>query len=305
MWIVLFGGLVWALPKAIPVLRAKLRGDQSLAHRGIRGSTPQRRLRVDAAGRPLVEVGRVQPRRLPDWVDRDLFRVVMLELEPLLRGEVAAGSDEHAARLRDHVGSSPWLRDASVERGEGATYRLAYDLRRPELFLAETEDQFLYVADDGTVLPAPKIDLGLPSVMLESRGGHVLYSVDESGRIDDPRVLAAIHVAQEWRDEIQPRLPEPIQLFSVDARNVGWRFVRDAAYSQVLVALGSEGSDPSESAWFQCGLAAVDGSVLDGQARAAILADMLQEYPGLRGIARGDFRLKNTWRQRLQLRSDD
>ena len=102
----------------------------------------------------------------------------------------------------------------------------------------------------------------------------------------------AVRVRPGYAAPCAPRLAH------VDPRNVGWNYVADAKTSRIVV--GPDRVDGAV-AWSHYGLAEVDGGPVSADQRAAVLAAVLQEHPGLGAVLRGDLRLRNLWRDYILL----
>ena len=109
----------------------------------------------------------------------------------------------------------------------------------------------------------------------------------------DPRAGVAARVARDWAEEVRAARPDAPRLVAVDADNLGYGYIADPRYSQVLVAL--ERRDGGV-AWLHHGLAADDGGPVDSALRAEVLGRLLDAAPGLDGVEFADLRRRNLWR---------
>lgn len=247
---------------------------------------------------PAVALGRVDIERAPSWIDQSTFLALAEELETRLRGQVGMRDEDRVERFRAFVAESPWLREVTLEPEYPDRFRVSVALRRPEARLIYSSGPAWLVDSEGVLIPAPRPGLfdRIELPVIEMPG----TSISEAGAVSqDPRVLAAVSVAREWREDVAPEFPRGPKLVAVDPRNLGWQFIQDLTQSEILVGLRAA---DGQTVWFQSGRAARDGGRLDGTVRAQVLRKILQRYPGLRGLASGDLRLRNTWAEAISLR---
>lgn len=255
-------------------------------------------------GGVAVPLDRVSAFRAPDWLAGPLLRAMLEDLEPRMRGEVRLMDDAEARAARDRISASPFVVSARLERRFPDRFLVRLDVRRPEVQVESGGRVIALLDAEGTALPcgADGADAGLPRVDVDGYSPHVPIGAIRFGEpFPDLRIIAAASVAREWREEVAPEVAdvgsEVPPLRSVDARNVGWQWIANGATSQILVGLGrSDG----ETVWFHYGLAEVDGGPVTAATRAEVLGRILEERPGLRGLLRGDLRLRNLWRDSLR-----
>ncbi|MDA0932272.1 MAG: hypothetical protein O3C51_02330 [Planctomycetota bacterium] len=258
------------------------------------------RFALDVQDSVVVPLDRLGAVATPPWVDGPVLRAVLEDLEPRLRGEIALMDEDGARAAKARIAESPFVRDVRFERRFPDRFLVDVDLRRPEVEVVSEGRRVAALDGAGVVLPPGPLPLGLPRVGVDGFVPAVPLASFEYGRaVPDPRLAAAAAVAQEWREKITPAIGAGApRLAHVDPRNVGWNYVADAKTSRIVVGL--ERVDGAV-AWFHNGLAEVDGGPVSADQRAAVLAAVLQEHPGLGAVLRGDLRLRNLWRDYILL----
>ncbi|MCA8941278.1 MAG: hypothetical protein KDB80_01855 [Planctomycetes bacterium] len=272
------GLTVWlAGPRAVTVLKSRFGG---------------------AASGPAVDLSKVGIDRVPEWLRGPVLEQVLLDLEPTLSGAIGWHDESGCEALCAVLARSPWVADARLRRRYPDRFGLQVELRRPVLAVTADRRIRAMVAEDGFVLPPPPRVPDLPIVELPE--GVVDATVREGEACGDPRVRCAVAVAIEWRDHVAPAVADAPALLEIDARNLGGRFIADPRYSEIAIALASADGGAT---WMQYGRSVEQGGAVDAETKAAILASVLAEFPGLRGLANGDLRLRNRWRDCLVRRT--
>ena len=272
-------------PKAYAVLAARVQGGTASGAR--------------------VELDRVDLIEAPSWLRGPVLRAFLVDLEPRLteppwNGVVRLMDDAAARALRTRLQASPWILSATIERRFPDRFRVTLGLRRPLLAVLVDGDCVATVDRDGLAMPPVPEATELPRAVLHHATAALAGREIEFGeRFPDSRVIVAAGVAVEWYEGVCPLLDEPPPLCEIDATNLGHRYLADLTYSQVLIGLGRADGG---IAHLHYGLARADGGPVPPATKAAILNEMLAEYPGLRGIVRGDLRRRNLWRNCISLR---
>lgn len=254
----------------------------------------RRRLAPSAPPGPAIALDHIALPAAPGWLRGSLLRALLCDLEPRLGGAPRLMDDAALAAVRDALAASPWLDDVEIERRFPDRLAVRCRIRRPECQVVVDGTAVALADADGVLLPPGDGGHRLPVVDL-SRAVPAATGVPRSR---DPRIRAAAQVAAEWRTELAPQLAAPPRLIAIDADNLGWQHVADARYSEILVGLERAGD--GGVCWFQHGRASRDGGPTEVGVRAAILRDVLALAPGLRGLAGGDLRLRNRWRDALR-----
>jgi hypothetical protein len=260
--------------------------------------------RIDAASTSgataTVALDRVGFRRWPAWLHDHLLVAVMSDLSPRLQGEIAILDEASARDLEQRLSESPWITRVGLRRVFPDRLALDVELRRPvlEVWLSPDGPAHVLVDEDGLCLPAVA-GSDLPRIVLSGTG-----MMDPERLLGTPyphpQVLPAAKVAVEWRDEIHPRVPSAPSLLEVDAQNLGYRFVGDGRWSEVLVGVArADGGTVYLAYGHPPGSPAPR---VPTETKARILSSMLKEFPGLAGIDRGDLRFANRWRDWLRPR---
>ncbi len=245
---------------------------------------------------PQVDLERVGLRSAPNWLQGPLLERVLTDLEPILRGWVEFADDAAARLIRDRLALNPWVEAVAVRRVYPDRFALDIELRRPVVAVAADERVVALVSRDGMVMPPPTRRPDLPVVTVPRAIARGYVRPGETCK--DPRVLCAAHVAVEWRDEVLPHVSDAPALLEVDANNLGGRFVADPRYSEIVIALERADGAP---VWMHYGRAANDGGAVQAGTKAHVLGAMLAMRPGLEGLAGGDLRLRNRWKDCLVL----
>lgn len=260
--------------------------------------------RIDAASTSgaatTVALDRVGFRRWPSWLHDRLLVAVMRDLSPVLQGEVAILDETSARDLEQRLGQSPWIARVGLRRVFPDRWALDLELRRPvlEVWLSPEGPAHVQVDEDGVCLPAVAGST-LPRIVLSGTGRMAPERLLGTP-YPHPQVLPAAKVAVEWRDEIVPRVPAAPRLIEIDARNLGYRFVGDGRWSEVLVGVARA---DGETVYLAYGHPpGTPAPRIASETKARILSSMLSEFPGLVGIDRGDLRFSNRWRDWLRPR---
>ena len=256
--------------------------------------------RAAAAHDPVVELDRVGFRRRPDWLNDELLIAVMEDLAPRLQGEMGLLDEAAARELKQRLESSPWVDRVILRRVFPDRLGVDVELRRPVIEVHGTSGSLSVLADArGRCLP-PVVDAGLPRTVIRDSG--VSPASDLVGQPHpDPRVTAAASVAREWRDELLPLVTGAPTLVEVDAGNLNYRLFGDGRWSEVLVGVSGADGQPVYLAYGHPPGASAPR--VPTRTKAEILTGMMEEFPGLHGIARGDLRFANRWRDWLQPRA--
>lgn len=254
---------------------------------------------VEEAAGPTVQLDRVGFRSKPSWLDDRLLVAVMTDLAPRLDGEVHLLDEPATGALKERLEASPWIDRARLRRVFPDRLAVDLELRRPVIEVRASAGALRVLSDgQGTCLPAV-IDTGLPHTVVTDSGAsspNALFGRQHP----DPRVTAAAAVAAEWRDELAPLVDGAPLLVEVDAGNLDYRLFGDGRWSEVLVGVAG---DNGASVYLAYGHPPGSGAPrVPIRTKAEILSAMLQEFPGLRGIDRGDLRFANRWRDWLRPR---
>jgi hypothetical protein len=183
--------------------------------------------------------------------------------------------------------------DARLVRHFPDRFRVAIGVRRPRLDVVVDDRVVAMVDGDGIALPPSPTASGLPRTVVRQGPTAPAGGVRYGAAFPDDRVLAAAAVAREWYEHVAPSLESPPELVEVDAANLGWRFIGDPEYSQVVVGVARADGGVVH---LHYGLAWRQGGPVAAEVKAAVLAEMLAEHPGLLGLAGGDLRRRNLWR---------
>lgn len=252
-----------------------------------------------AQNSPLVELDHVGFASRPEWVDEPLLLAMAAEIGPWLQDEVPILDEVASRKLLDGLRTTPWVRDAGLERVFPDRFRLRLELRRPVLAVYAGDGTRLCLVDrEGTALPW--VDTPLPATWLHREGGSPTMTFQLGQRIDEPRVRAAAAVAVEWRDELAPLVPGCPALLEVDATNLGEKWMRGRGYPEIRVRLRRDDGAGVIFAYDR----PVDSLLqrVPVRTKATVLGKVLAKYPGLRGLIAGDLRLANRWADYLQPR---
>ncbi len=263
--------------------------------------------RVGGSGQvgPPVAVDRLGMSVVPDWLRNETLHALLVDLGPRLRRPVGMMDTDGLTRLQAELADSAWLDQVRLERAYPDQLRVYARVRRPVVEV-RFAGHVLGLADArGIAIPPGSVPTDLPIVEVGPRGGGDADAMPPQGGVDfrfgepfpDGRVLVAAAIAEEWRREVVPDVESAPPLRVLDADNLGWEYVQDPRYSQVLAGLESASG---RIVWFHYGLAESDGGPVPTTIRAEILADVLAAHPGLVGLAGGDLRLRNLWRDALR-----
>ena len=271
---------VWLCgPKAAEVLAARF--DQAAQHS------------------PLVQLDRVGIAEKPDWMDGKLLLAVSAALAPWLSADIPILDDRGQRELRDGLAAVPWLRAVDVQRVFPDKLRLACELRRPVLAVHAGDGAPLCLCDSECV-QLPYVETTLPVVQLTAPGGPTTMVVAPGTRCDERRVVAAVAIALEWRDQVAPLVRDCPRLLEVDASNLGERYVRGPSYPEIRVKLARlDGAGvvfnydrPLDSPLQR----------LPVTTKAEVLRKVIAAHPGLSGLVGGDLRFQKRWADYLQPR---
>jgi hypothetical protein len=251
-------------------------------------------LRTDAALGATVDLDRVGLVDAPEWARGALLRAVLRDLEPRLVGTVRMLDDDGARALVRRLESSPWVARVALERRFPDRFSVSLDLRRPLCVLEVGGEPVAMLDAEAVLIPPAREPVELPVIDLD--GPWQLDVTDFGQPVRDERVRAAVAVADEWETRITPEVPGLPELVAIDPRNLRWRYVAEPRVSQIVVVL-RRGDGATAS--FQYGRAEVDGGPVEVGVRADLLRRVLEEFPGLDGIERGDLRVANRWREKL------
>jgi hypothetical protein len=201
--------------------------------------------------------------------------------------------DEAAAvELSRRLRAVPWVRDVALERLFPDRFRIGVELRRPVLVVRAAAGADAVCAVDGTGICLPVADVDLPATTSSA-------AVELGRAHPDPAVVAAAAVAVEWAEEIAPHVPGAPDLVEVDATNLGYRFLADRRFSEVVVGLRGADGVASLAYGHAPGSAAPRVPL---EVKRTVLRGMLAEFPGLSGLRGGDLRFRNRWRDWLIVR---
>lgn len=249
---------------------------------------------------PTVDLDKVGFVHRPDWLDRPLLLAIAKDIGPLLQASIAILDEVSARRLREDLGASPWIRAVTLARQLPDRFRLAIELRRPVIEVRDGDGVPLCLCDaEGVMLQ--HVECGLPFVRLYRDGGNPTMKVEPGERAGEARVLAAARIAVEWRDDLQPLVPDAPKLLEVDATNLGERWMRGRSYPEIRVALARDDGRPVIFFYGR----PVDSNLprVPVATKAAVLAKILNAYPRLQGLVAADLRLKNRWADYVQPRA--
>ncbi len=272
---------VWMFgPRALEVLAARV-------DRASEQSTP-------------VELDRVGFVTAPDWMDRGLLLAVSAALQPYLDATVPILDDAAQRVLRQSLLGVPWVRDVSIQRAYPDRLRLQLDLRRPLLAVRDAAGQGLCLVD-GEAMQLPWVETSLPVLFLHREGGAGTMAVRPGERCAEPRVLAGIGIAREWREQFAPLVKDCPALLEIDATNLGERWLRGPAYPEVRVKLARADGAGVVFAYDR----PVDSPLprVPVATKANVLSQVLAQHPGLAGLVAGDLRLSRRWADYLQPRA--
>jgi len=248
---------------------------------------------------PLVALDRVGFVERPDWMSDEMLVSVSETLAPWLSDEVGILDEATAVRLRDGLNSTPWVREARIERAFPDRFRLHLELRRPRLAVRAGNDQPLCLVDDDGVM-LPWMQTRLPLLRLYREGGSPTMRVTFGERCDEPRVLAGAMVAAEWREEIAPQVKNCPPLLEIDASNLGERWIRGVQYPEVRVILARNDGKPVSLLFGRPPNSRLPR--VRARTKASVLDKILRRHPGLEGLTAGDLRLSRRWADYLQPR---
>ncbi|MFO1078758.1 MAG: hypothetical protein U1E73_13635 [Planctomycetota bacterium] len=276
-----FAATVWlAGPRAVDVLAARY---QQLTEQS-----------------PAVDLDRVAFLHQPTWLDRPLLLAIAKDIGPELQASIAILDEVAARRLQEQLGRSPWVRGAALTKQLPDRFRVEIDLRRPVLEVQDGDGVPLCLVDaEGVALS--HVAAGLPFVRLYREGGNPTLRTVAGTRIGEPRVLAAVGIAVEWRDQMVPLVPEAPKLLEVDATNLGEHWMQGRSYPEIRVALERDDGQPVIFFYGR----PVDTALprVPIATKAGVLAKILAAHPKLAGLIAGDLRLKNRWADYLQPRA--
>lgn len=268
-----FGLTVWLCgPRAATVLAMKLEDS-------VRNS-------------PLVALDRIGIAERPAWLDQSLLLAVAQDLSPWLGDELPILDEAGCRRLRDGLGTVPWVERVGFERVFPNRFRLQLELRQPILAVLAADSLPLCLVDAaGTALPW--VDTRLPRTWLRAEGGGDTADYQPVRVVADPRVLAAAGIVQEWRNAVQPAVPGCPELLEVDANNLGERWQRGRRFPEIRVKLRRSDGEAVVLAY---------GRPVDSlqprvpvATKAGVLRQLLAAHPGLQGLTAADLRFANRW----------
>ena len=315
---------VLAGPRALANISAQWSGQSLPAVGQVAGGKDSRVGRESA--RPAytssveVDIGRVGFAMSPEWMHGDVALAVMESLGPALDGPLDLMDEAGAQALRARLQGNPWVRYVGLKRRYPDRFQLELELRRPELAVrsesaarsgeelstgseAGDDGGVLAIVDrDGIVLPLHPADPALPWTFLEqpnplARPGEPQSPIPSGAPFPDPRILAAAAVAAEVRREFRALCPDMPPLAAIDANNLDYRYVAGRGFSEVRIALRAS---VGRLVWLAWGHApATDAPRVPVATKADVLRQILVERPGLTGLARGDLRFANRWRDWL------
>lgn len=251
----------------------------------------------------LVELDRVGFLEAPAWLRSELLPEVMAELEPRLvlggAGDppVVGVLDEDGARaLKASLEASPWVVRAVLKREFPNRFRIGLDVREPLVLVEHPDGRAFSIDRRGTCLP-PVRSVPLPYVGLVGEWQGVTRAPVLGQVHPDPRVLAAVDVALEWRDQLLPLMDgfEVPDLVEIDTFNLEERQLVDAHHPDVLVLLRRRDGDAVSFGWGRP--RTTEKSRVPVGTKAKVLRAILGEFPGLRGLVKGDLRFENRWRE--------
>lgn len=258
--------------------------------------------RVSGASRhsPLVDRDRVELVARPPWLTGNLLTVVTRDLQVWLRGESPILDDAAARQLVSGLATVPWVEETRLERVFPDKFKVAFGLRRPVVAVRDEAGKPLCFCDkNGIALPFVE-GVEVPDVVLRRDGGRPSMEGGIGEKAPDDRVLAAVQVAVEWRDELAPLVNGCPRLLEVDANNLDLRWAKAPEYPEIRVRLQRHdgapvvfGYDhPVGSKWPRVPVAT----------KAKVLNATLAEFAGLRGLVSGDLRFEVRWRDWLKPR---
>ena len=275
-----FATTVWFFgPRAAEVLAARFEG----------ASRPGPMVRLD-------EVGFVER---PRWMSDEMLLSFCESVSPWLSGEVGILDEATAARLRDGLVSTPWVRSARIERVFPDRFRLQIDLRRPSIAVHAGDDQPLCLLDEAGVM-LPWSASSLPIVRLYRDGGSPTMAVSFGERALERRALVAAAVVSEWRRDVEPLVKDCPELLEVDATNRGEQWVVGVQYPEVRVVLARQDREPVSFAYGRPPDSALPR--VPARTKALVLDNIVRDFPGLEGLTAGDLRLSRRWKDYLQPR---
>jgi hypothetical protein len=252
-----------------------------------------------AQNSPLVALDHVGFASRPDWVDQPLLLAMATEIGPWLQDEVPILDEVASRKLIAGLRTTPWVRDASLERVFPDRFRLRLELRRPVLGVRSGDGEPLCLVDRHGVA-MPWVDTPLPVTRLHREGGASTMAFQFGQVVEEGRVRAAAAVAVEWRDELAPLVPACPRLLEVDATNLGERWLRGRGHPEIRVAL-----ERNDGAGVTFAYDHPVDSVLSRvpvRTKATVLIKVLGKFPGLQGLIAGDLRMANRWEDYLQPR---
>ncbi|MCA8947896.1 MAG: FtsQ-type POTRA domain-containing protein [Planctomycetes bacterium] len=257
------------------------------------------RYRQAAAQSPAIDLDQVGFVAEPDWLAGPLLLAISAELGPWLQNRIAILDEPACQQLEADLATSPWVREVAISRVFPDKFRLAVDLRRPVLGVQDGDGVLQCLVDrDGFALPP--VETELPFVRLYREGGSPRVRAAVGEAVGEPRVLAAIGIALEWRDELEPVVPDCPRLLEIDTTNLGERWMRGRSYPEVRVKLARD-----DGLAVICGYGRPVDSPLPRVAtatKATVLTRILAKKPALRGLVAADLRFVNRWADYLQPR---
>lgn len=249
---------------------------------------------------PLVELDQVGFVHEPDWLHGPLLLAVMADIGPALQDSIAILDEPASLRLKAGLEASPWIRRVDLTRQFPDRFRLAVELRRPVVAVEAEDGELLgLVGADGRAL-APVAGTDLPVVRLYREGGFTRIRMEPGAPVAEPRVLVAVGIALEWRDELAPLVPAAPRLLEIDTTNLGERWMRGRSYPEVRIKLARADGQPVIFGYGR----PVDAELprVSVATKATVLANILAKHPALVGLVAGDLRFVNRWADYLQPR---
>ena len=266
---------------------------------GVGGSTAQ------------IDLDLADLRSAPPWLhaDRVLGRTVLEELAPTLNQQIALGDGAAAQEVATGLEMLSWVEHARLSPVYPNRLSLELELRRPVLEViaegpAARHVAPVYVTAAGICLYRSEhgAGSGLPVFRIIEGplpGSLPVYILGEEH--PDPRVLAAAAVALEWRDELAPLVPGVPDLVEVDASNLGYVLLAEQDLSEVRVSLRRADGGVALFGFGHPPGDRVLGERVAVADKARVLGMVLDRYPGLVGVERGDLRFVNRWESYLRL----
>jgi len=251
---------------------------------------------------PKVQLERVAVVMAPAWLRGEVLRNLLIDFEPRLRGEIPLLGEVQALELKARLEASPWVKSASLTRAYPDRFRVEFRVRRPLLSVRLEGRTIALIDESGIALPPVVEIVDLARTTIHHGGAALKRTQLVFGEaFPDPRVQAAARVALEWREQVAPGFADLPSLREVDASNLGGRYVADLNYSEVLIGVDADGAD-DEMVFLHYGRASSDGGAVPVATKREVLAKILAEHPGLKGLRTADLRLRSLWRERLSYR---